>query len=190
MSHETRNTLYGVLGELDSPKELMAAARKVREAGYQHFDAFTPFPIPGLSEACGLHYGLKGWKHNLVPQLTLLGGIGGGLTGFFFQYWVNVIAYPLNIAGRPLNSWPAFIPVTFELTVLGASSFAVLGMLALNKLPQPHCPLFTVERFKRASDDKFFVCIESTDKKFNLADATKFLEGIGAKNVTEVRDED
>ena len=105
---EPRNTLYGVIGEFDSPKTLMAAARKVREAGYEHFDAFAPFPIPGLSEACGLHYGLKGWKHNFVPQLTLLGGLGGGLTGFFFQYWVSVTAYPLNIAGRPLNSWPAF----------------------------------------------------------------------------------
>src|SRR5215831_18248923 len=185
-----RQTLYGLVGEFDSPKALMAAARKVREAGYRRFDAFAPFPVPGLSEAVGLEYGIKGWKHNLVPQLALLGGITGGLGGFFLQYWVNVMAYPLNIAGRPLNSWPAFIPVTFELTVLGASTFAVFGMLALNRLPQPHCPLFTVERFKRASDDKFFVCIESTDKKFNLADATKFLEGIGAKNVTEVRDED
>lgn len=190
MSTEPRNTLYGVIGEFDSPKALMAAARKIREAGYECFDAFAPFPIPGLSEACGLHYGLKGWKHNLVPQLSLLGGIGGGLTGFFFQYWVNVISYPLNIAGRPLNSWPAFIPVTFELTVLGASAFAVFGMIALNRLPQPHHPLFTAPRFKRASNDGFFVCIEATDAKFNLAGAIKFLEGIGAKFVTEVRDED
>lgn len=188
--NEPRPTLYGVLGEFDSPKDLKAGARKIREAGYECFDAFAPFPIPGLSEACGLHYGLKGWRHNLVPQLSLLGGIGGGLTGFFFQYWVNVFAYPMNIAGRPLNSWPAFIPVTFELTVLGASSFAVFGMLALNLLPQPHHPLFTVPRFKRASNDAFFVCIEAKDPKFKVADATKFLETIGAKNVTEVRDED
>ena len=187
---EPRKTLYGVLGEFDSPQSLMAAAAKVHEAGYTCFDAFSPFPIPGLSEACGLHYGLKGWKHNLVPQLTLLGGIGGGLTGFFFQYWVNVFAYPLNIAGRPLNSWPAFIPVTFELTVLGASTFAVFGMLALNKLPQPHCPLFNVPRFKRATNDAFFICIEASDKKFDLTGATKFLESINAKSVTEVRDED
>jgi hypothetical protein len=187
---EPRKTLYGVLGEFDSPKDLMAAATKVREAGYTCFDAFAPFPIPGLSEACGLHYGLKGWKHNLVPQLTLLGGLGGGLTGFFFQYWANVFSYPQNIAGRPLNSWPAFIPVTFELTVLGASTFAVFGMLALNKLPQPHCPLFNVPRFKRATNDAFFLCIEASDKKFDLAGATKFLESIGGKFVTEVRDED
>ena len=188
---ESRDTLYGVLGEFDSPKALIAAARKVHAAGYENFDAFAPFPIPGLSEACGLHLGLKkGWKRNLVPQITLLGGFVGGLGGFFFQYWVNVITYPLNIAGRPLNSWPAFIPVTFEMTVLGASLFAVFGMLALNKLPQPHCPLFSVPRFKRATDDKFFLCIESTDKKFDLADATRFLEGIGAGYITEVRDED
>jgi hypothetical protein len=190
MSTEPRDTLYGVIGEFDSANALMAAAREIREAGYKCFDAFAPFPIPGLSEACGLHYGLKGWRHNFVPQLALLGGFGGGLTGFFFQYWVNVYAYPLNVAGRPLNSWPAFIPVTFELTVLGASTFAVFGMLALNMLPQPHHPLFTVPRFKRASNDGFFVCIEATDAKFNLADATKFLESIGAKFVTEVRDED
>jgi hypothetical protein len=182
--------MYGVLGEFDSAKSLIAASNKVREAGYQHFDAYAPYPVPGLSEAVGLHLGLKGWKHNFVPQLTLLGGIGGGLTGFFFQYWVNVMAYPLNIAGRPLNSWPAFIPVTFELTVLGASTFAVFGMLALNKLPQPHHPLFTVKNFKRATNDGFFLCIEATDKKYDAAATAKFLESLNAKNVTEVRDED
>ena len=187
---ETRQTLYGVLGEFDSAKTLIAAAKKVREAGYECFDAFAPYPVPGLSEACGLELGLKGWKHNLVPQIALLGGLCGGLGGFFFQYWVNVIDYPLNIAGRPLNSWPAFIPVTFELTVLGASTFAVLGMLALNKLPQPHCPLFNVPSFKRATNDGFFLCIEASDKKFDLASATKFLQSINAKAVTEVRDED
>src|SRR5882672_857736 len=177
--------LYGLLGEFDSPERLMDAAKKVRKAGYKRIDAFAPFPVEGLSHALGL-----GRKHDLVPLLTLAGGLGGGLTGFFFQLWVNMSAYPMNIAGRPLNSWPAFIPVTFELTVLGASTFAVFAMLALNKLPQPHCPLFTVERSKRASDDGFFVCIEATDAKFNLSDATKFLESIGAKFVSEVRDED
>jgi hypothetical protein len=180
-----RPHLYGLLGEFDSPKQLMDAAKKVREAGYKHIDAFAPFPIEGLSHALGL-----GRKHDLVPLLTLMGGLGGGLTGFFFQLWVNMSAYPMNIAGRPLNSWPAFIPVTFELTVLGASTFAVFGMLALNRLPQPHHPLFNVERFKRASNDKFFLCIESHDPKFHLVETAKFLQSVSAQHVTEVRDED
>ena len=177
--------LYGLLGEFDSPKQLMDAAKKVREAGYRRIDAFVPFPMEGLSEALGL-----GRKHDLVPLLALVGGLGGGLTGFFFQVWVNVSSYPMNIAGRPLNSWPAFIPVTFELTVLGASLFSVFGMLALNRLPQPHHPLFNVGRFKRASDDKFFLCILSHDKKFHLEETARFLQSIEAKHVTEVRDED
>ena len=127
----------------------LAATKKAREAGYKHVEAYTPFPIEGLAEAMGFRW-------TAVPLLTLMGGIGGGLTGFGLQYWVAAITYPLNIGGRPLNSWPAFIPVTFELTVLGASMFAVVGMLALNKLPQPYHPVFNVERFSHASTDKFF----------------------------------
>jgi len=177
--------LYGLLGEFDSPDELMEAAKRVRKAGYRRIDAFAPFPVEGLSQALGL-----GRKHNLVPLLTLAGGLGGGLTGFFFQLWANTSSYPMNIAGRPLNSWPAFIPVTFELTVLGASLFAVFGMLALNKLPQPHHPLFNVERFKRASNDKFFLCIEARDPNFHLENTARFLQSISAQHVTEVRDED
>jgi Protein of unknown function (DUF3341) len=177
--------LHGLLGEFDSPQQLMDAAKKTREAGYRRIDAFVPFPVEGLSHALGL-----GRKHDLVPLLTLIGGLGGGLTGFFFQVWVNVSSYPLNIAGRPLNSWPAFIPVTFELTVLGASTFAVFGMLALNKLPQPHHPLFNVQRFKHASTDGFFLCIESHDPKFHLQETARFLQSINARHVTEVRDED
>jgi len=177
--------LYGLLGEFDSPKQLMDAAKKVREAGYRRIDAFVPFPVEGLSQALGL-----GRKHDLVPVLTLAGGLVGGLTAFFFQLWANVSSYPMDIAGRPLNSWPAFIPVTFELTILGASLSAVFGMLALNKLPQPHHPLFNIERFKRASNDKFFLCIESHDPKFHLAETARFMQSINAQHVTEVRDED
>jgi hypothetical protein len=114
-----------------------------------------------------------------------------GLGGFFFQYWVNLYAYPMNIAGRPLNSWPAFIPVTFELTVLGASLSAVFGMLALNKLPEPHHPLFNIDRFvKHATTDKFFLCIEARDKKFNVDDAKRFFEGVHATKIDEVQDDD
>ena len=177
--------LYGLLGEFDSPKQLMDAAKKVREAGYRRIDAFVPFPVEGLSQALGL-----GRKHDLVPVLTLAGGLVGGLTAFFFQLWANVSSYPMDIAGRPLNSWPAFIPVTFELTILGASLSAVFGMLALNKLPQPHHPLFNVERFKRASNDKFFLCIESHDPKFHLEETARFMQSVNAQHVTEVRDED
>jgi hypothetical protein len=177
--------LYGLLGEFDSPKQLMDAARKAREAGYHRLDAFAPFPVEGLSQALGL-----GRKQDQVPLITLIGGLAGGIGGFFFQLWVNVSSYPMNIAGRPLNSWPAFIPITFELTILGASLSAVFGMLALNRLPQPHHPLFNIERFKRATSDKFFLCILSHDKKFHLEETARFLESVQAHHVTEVRDED
>ena len=130
-----RSHVYGVLGEFETPEGLIHAAKAVHAAGYRRVDAYTPFPVEGLSEALGL-------RHNLVPSLTLLGGLLGGLGGFFFEYWASAVTYPINVGGRPLNSWPAFIPVTFELTVLGASLFSVFGMLALNKLPQPHHPVF------------------------------------------------
>jgi hypothetical protein len=170
------------MGEFATPEELMEAARKVREAGYRRFDAYAPFPVEGLSEAMNL-------KRNLVPLITLLGGLAGGLGGFGFQYWVNVSAYAMNIGGRPLNSWPAFIPVTFELTILGASLSAVLGMLALNGLPQPHHPVFNVPRFSHASTDRFFICIEARDKKFHLAETAHFLQGLHAHHVSEVSDD-
>lgn len=181
-----RSHLYGLIGEFETPKQLIEASKKVREAGYRRIDAFSPFPIEGLSQALGL-----GRKHDLVPLVTLIGGLSGGLGGFLFQLWANLSAYPMNIGGRPPNSWPAFIPVTFELTVLGASLSAVLGMLALNKLPQPHHPLFGAERFhKHASNDRFFLCIEALDPKFQLAETSQFLRGLNAQHVTEVHDED
>jgi hypothetical protein len=156
---------------------------KTREAGYRRIEAYTPFPVEGLSEALAL-------KRNNVPLITLIGGLTGGLGGFFFQYWASVIAYPLNIGGRPLNSWPAFIPVTFELTVLGAALSAVFGMLALNGLPRPHHPLFNVQRFvKHATSDRFFLCIEARDPKFNLSESARFLKGLSAAHVSEVEDD-
>lgn len=183
---EQRSHTYGVLGEFETAEQLLKAAEKVREAGYRHIDAYAPFPVEGLSEALGL----SGWKDNLVPLITLLGGLGGGLSGFFFQLWVSMSSYPMNIGGRPLNSWPAFIPVTFELTVLGASLSAVIGMIALNKLPQPYHPLFNNARFlKHASNDRFFLCIEAADPKFKVADTIRFLQGLEAQNVSEVADE-
>jgi hypothetical protein len=178
-----RSHIYGVLGEFPTEHALIEAVHKTREAGYRRIEAYTPFPVEGLYEALAL-------KRNNVPLITLIGGLTGGLGGFFFQYWVNVSAYPLNIGGRPLNSWPAFIPVTFELTVLGAALSAVFGMLALNGLPRPHHPLFNVHRFvKHATSDRFFLCIEARDPKFSLADSARFLHGLKATHVSEVEDD-
>ena len=176
---QPRSHIYGVLAEFDTPEQLLEAVKKVHEAGYRRIDAFAPFPVEGLYEAMGL-------KRNNVPLITLLGGLAGGIGGFGFQYWVNTLAYPMNIGGRPLNSWPAFIPVTIELTVLGASLCAVFGMLALNRLPHPHHPVFNVHRFKHASSDRFFLCIESNDAKFHVEECARFLRALHAHHVTEV----
>ncbi|MGC1485762.1 MAG: DUF3341 domain-containing protein [Candidatus Acidiferrum sp.] len=180
---ESRQRIYGVVGEFETPRKLIQAADKARVAGYKNMDAYTPFPVEGLSEALGL-------KRTLVPLVTLIGGLLGGLSAFGFQYWVSVISYPENIGGRSLNSWPAFIPVTFELTVLGASLFAVFGMLAMNKLPQPHHPLFNVDRFqKHASADRFYLCLQANDPKFSVSEASRFLKEIEAQHISEVEDD-
>lgn len=179
---EQRSHIYGVIGEFETPQQIISAAEKAHQAGYRDVDAYTPFPIEGLAEALGS-------KSTLVPLICLTGALCGGLGGFFFQYWVNVSSYQQNIGGRPFNSWPAFIPVTFEMTILFASLFAVFGMLALNRLPQPHHPLFNAKRFSHASNDRFFLCIEAKDPKFSVSDATRFLQEISAQNVTEVEDD-
>lgn len=179
---EHRSHIYGVIGEFEKPEHLVHATAKIREAGYRYFEAYSPFPVEGLSEAMGI-------RRNLVPLITLAGGLVGGLGGFGFQYWAAVISYPQNIGGRPLNSWPAFIPVTFELTILCASLCAVFGMLALNGLPQPHHPIFNAHRFTHASTDRFFVCIQSRDKKFQLGDTARLLQGLAAHHVSEVHDD-
>jgi hypothetical protein len=180
---EHRIQLYGVMGEFESPEAILHAARKAREAGYRHVTAYTPFPVEGLAQ-------IIGFRWTAVPLITLLGGLTGGLSGFAMEYWMSAISFPLNVGGRPLNSWPAFIPVTFELTILGASLSAVFGMLALNRLPQPYHPVFNVERFARASTDRFFLCIESRDPKFHLAESAKFLQSVSAQHVSEVKDEE
>ena len=180
---QQHSRIYGVLGEFTTPQGLIHAAKQARQAGYRRLDAYTPFPVEGLAEAMGL-------GRTLVPLVTLIGGLLGGLSGFGFQYWASVISYPENIGGRSLNSWPAFIPVTFELTVLGASLFAVFGMLAMNRLPQPHHPLFNVHRFqKHASSDRFYLCLQANDPKFSLPDVARFLQSVDATHVSEVHDD-
>lgn len=171
--------LHGLLAEFETPDELLSAAHRTHADGYRRLDAYTPFPIEGLSEAIGFH-------HNRLPLLVLIGGILGAGAGFFSQYWAAVIDYPLNIGGRPFNSWPSFIPVTFEVTILVAALTTVLGMLALNGLPMPYHPVFNVPRFALATRDRFFLCIEATDPRFDREGTRKFLEGLGAKEVNDV----
>lgn len=171
--------LYGIIAEFPDSDALVDAARETREAGYKWFEAYSPFPVHGLTHAMGFH-------HTKVPLLVLIGGILGAIGGFGLQYWVSAVEYPLNIGGRPYNSWPSFIPITFECTVLVASIFAVLGMLALNGLPRPHHPVFGVERFSRATRDAFFLCIQARDEKFEAADVRVFLEGLNSSKVDDV----
>jgi len=174
-----RTSIYGMMAEFDTPADLVHAARQTYEAGYKKIDAYTPFPIEELSEAIGFH-------RNSVPLVVLIGGILGGCSGFGLQYWIHVINYPLNIGGRPLNSWPAFIVVTFEMTILFAGIFAVLGMLALNGLPMPYHPVFNVPRFAFASKDRFFLIIFSSDPKYGAVDTRSFLESLGPRSIAEV----
>ena len=174
-----QSSIYGLMAEFDTPEALVAAARSAFAAGFRKMDGYSPFPVDGLAEALGFH-------RTRVPLIVLIGGILGCLGGFFLQYWVSVIDYPINVGGRPLNSWPAFIPVTFELTILIAALSAFLGVLALNGLPMPYHPVFNVDRFELASRNRFFLCIESADPKFD-ADATRrFLESVGSQGVYEV----
>ena len=174
-----RPPIHGLMAEFDNPTDLVKAAHRAHEAGYRRMDAYSPFPIEELSEAIGFH-------HTHVPLVVLIGGVLGGLTGFLMQYWISAVNYPLNIGGRPLNSWPSFIVVTFEMTILGAAGFAVLGMLALNALPMPYHPVFNVERFAFASKDRFFLCIEARDAKFERQGTEDFLRSLNPRGVTEV----
>ena len=171
--------IYGLMAEFDNPNAIVTAARHAYEQGYRRMDAYTPFPIEELSHAIGFH-------HSRLPLVVLIGGIVGGLGGYFLQYWASVIAYPLNTGGRPLHSWPAFIPVTFETTVLVAALSAVLGMLALNGLPTPYHPVFNVKRFALATRDRFFLCIEATDPKFDRVATRRFLESLAPREISEV----
>lgn len=171
--------IYGLMGEFATAETLLEAAGRASAEGYRCMDAYSPFPIEGLAEAIGFH-------KNRLPLIVLLGGITGCVGGFFLQYWAAVIDFPINVGGRPFNSWPAFIPVTFELTILLAALSAVLGMLALNKLPMPYHPVFNVARFELASRNRFFLCIETADGKFDREATQRFFESVNAQGIYEV----
>jgi len=179
MEHGTTPTIHGLMAEFENASGLVAAATKARLAGYRKMDAFSPIPIEELDEALDL-------RRTRLPLLVLIGGILGGIGGFLLQVWVSAIAYPLDVGGRPIISWPHFIPVTFETTVLGSALTAFVGMWALNKLPQPYHPVFNVEAFARASTDRFFLVIEATDARFDRAATQRFLENLHPLGVSEV----
>jgi hypothetical protein len=171
--------LFGLMAEFDDPNALVAATRRAYDEGYRKMDAYSPFPIEELTEA--LHI-----RNTYVPLIVLIGGLIGACAGYGLQYWTATIAYPLNIGGRPFHSWPSFIPVTFETTVLFAALFGVVGMLALNGLPRPYHPVFNVPRFALATRDRFFLCIESADAKFDRVATRSFLESLSPREVSDV----
>ena len=173
--------IYGLMAEFEDPNALVAAAHRAHHEGYRRMDAYSPMPIEELHEALGMH-------HTKLPLIVLIGGIVGCLGGFFLQYWVSAVAYPINVGGKPYVSWPAFIPVTFECTILAAALSAVLGMLALNGLPMPYHPVFNVPRFALASRNRFFLCIEARDRRFDLDATRRFLETLNPREVTTVAD--
>lgn len=172
--------IYGLMAEFGSDQEIVGATRSAYEHGFRKMDAFAPFPVEGLAEALGRR------NKTAVPAIVLGGGAFGCLSGYFLQWFALDVSYPLNIGGRPLNSWPAFIPITFELTILSAAFAAIIGMLALNNLPLPHHPLFNVPQFDRASSDKFFLCIQADDPKFDLKETRRFLQSLKPELIVEV----
>jgi hypothetical protein len=180
MSHATTTpALYGLLAEFETPTDLVVASKAAYAAGYRKMDAYSPYPVEEASEAIGFH-------KTRIPLIVLLGGLLGGASAYALQYWINVIDYPLNVGGRPWHSWPAFIVPTFEMTVLFAGLAGVFGMFALNGLPMPYHPLFNVDKFGAVTRDKFFVCIEAADPKFDLVDTQQFLMTLKPLSISEV----
>lgn len=181
-THQTaKAALHGVMAEFASAEELLTAAQRTRAAGYRDVDAYSPFPIHGMAEALAL-------PKSRVPLLVLLGALTGTLLGFGLQYWVSVIDYPIMVGGKPFFSWPAFVPVAYETTILLGGLTAAIGMLAINGLPMPYHPVFNVERFSLAMTDRFFLCIEATDPKFDREETRKFLEELHPHQVSEVEE--
>jgi hypothetical protein len=181
MAHHAEPTTpyFGLMAEFDSAQALLDAATKVGRAGYTKTDAFSPFPIHNLAEALG-------FKERKVAPIVLAGGLTGAIAGYGLEYWTQVIAYPMNIGGRPYHSWVSFIPPAFETTILFGAFAAVLAMIGLNGLPQPYHPVFNHERFARASQDGFFLAIEATDPKFDAHATRQFLSSLGAREVVQV----
>ena len=179
LKKKVRPATYGLMAEFDNPTDVVNAAHAAHEAGYRRIDAYSPYPIEALSEAIGVH-------STKMPLIVLVGGIVGGLAGYLLQYYTHVIDYPLIVGGKPFHSWPAFIPITFECTVLGAGLSAVFGMLALNGLPEPYHPVFNTPNFALATRDRFFLSIKARDPLFDRARTAAFLESLGAKFVAEV----
>lgn len=174
-----RDPIYGMMAEFDSAQALVDAARTTYQSGYRKIDAYSPFPVEGLAEEIGFH-------HNRVPLVVLIGGIVGGCTGYLMQYWMAAVDYPLNIGGKPPHSWPAFIVITFEMTILFAGLSAVFGMLALNGLPMPYHPVFNVSRFAMASRDRFFLIVFSSDPKYSSQQTRAFLQSLQPRSISEV----
>lgn len=183
MSHElTLNELsaiHGTMGEFTNPEDLIAACRRAYARGYRRMDAYAPMPVEGLAEAIG-------FRKNNVALCVLIGGICGVIGGLGLLEWIAGVAYPHNVGGRPLNSWPQFIPITFECMILLSALTALVSMLAMNGLPRPYHPVFNVPAFDRASIDRFFLCIESSDPKFRTEETLQFLRDAGASEVSVV----
>ena len=171
--------LHGLMAQFAEPEPLLAAARRAYAGGYRNMDAYAPMPVEGLAEAVG-------FRSNAVPRWVFVMGCLGAAGGFGLMWWITVIAYPHVVAGRPLNSWPAYIPITFECMVLVACITALVSMLMLNGMPEPYHPVFNVPQFERASRDKFFLCIEATDPQFDPEATRAFLEELHPEEVMEV----
>src|SRR3954471_3263634 len=171
--------IYGLLAEFETPEQLLHAAESARREGYRGMDAFSPMPVEGLAEAVGFH-------STRLPAVVFAAGFCGMGLGFFMQYYASVISFPLNVAGKPFNSWPAFIPITFELTILAAALAATFGMLAMNGLPTPHHPLFSVPRFALATRSRFFLVIKAKDRRFDRVQTKSFLESLHPYGIYEV----
>ena len=175
------NNIYGILAEFRNPRELVDAADTVRKSGYKEFDTYAPFPIHGMEKAMGLKDSSLGW-------IVLAGAITGMVGILALMVWVMAYDYPLNISGKPLINIPIYVPITFEITVLLAAFAAVFGMLALNNLPRFNNPLFSVDRFDKASDDGFFVCIEASDNLFAKEKVSRLFQDSGATHIETVYD--